>query len=227
MSRFILASLIAALPAVAAADFTPPKGCTAYMTVQGKQCQVTHYYICDQDPEGFQWRADLDQDGPYFLSQIDRETQWILSIDLAQGSQERLALGAVDPASFTELSENGVDTFDFTIIKDNGEETRVKGFDRLTGEELVINGITLLETANEVEAHGADGEFKWGAKGNEYISPAHRVFLSGSGTWRTPDGEIDIDDGPMEILLPGDKGFLSEKAKFGCNVIDASFGDTH
>ncbi len=224
MRKTVLLSLFGLLSGSALADFTPPEGCTAYMTVQQKSCVVTHYYTCDQDPEGHQWRADLNLDGPYFLSQIDYETQWVLSLDLSQGTRERLALGAPDPASFTELVETGLDSFDFKTITDAGEETQVVGYDRLTGREVIIDGVPLKESANEVTLTDAQtGELKWSAKGKEYISVKHRIFLSGISEWTTADGTSEFDSSPVEFAFPGDRGFLSDTPKYDCNTISASF----
>ena len=63
-----------------AAGFTPPEGCTGWMTVQSKSCRVSNYYKCSADAPGDQWRADFDQEGVYFLSQINAEAEWISSI---------------------------------------------------------------------------------------------------------------------------------------------------
>lgn len=222
---FLTAAVILAAAGPAMAEFPVPEGCTAYMTVQSRNCQVTHYYTCAADPAGHQWRADVGLEGAYYLSQIDKETQWVLSIDLVQGIRERLSVGAADPASFSELVETGIDSFDFSVINDQGEETRVVGFDRLTGNEVVIDGVSLLETQNQVTfSDAATGEEKWSAAGNEYISVEHRTFLSGSTTWTEPDGaENSTDDSPIEFAFPGDAGFLADKPKFDCSVVQARF----
>jgi len=221
-----LALILASLTATPAlADFPVPDGCSAYMTVQQRSCLVTHYYTCEGEPEGHQWRADVGVDGPFFLSQIDREAQWILSLDLGAGTRETLVPDPADPASFTELSTTGLDTFDFTIVADNGDETRVVGFDRLTGSEVIVDGVTLQEVENQVALTDAKtGDLKWSAVGQEYISLKHRLFMSGIGTYTTPDGdETSSDDRPIEFAFPGDAGFLADKPIYDCNVQDAAF----
>lgn len=224
MKRFaLLFASLSATPAMA--EFPVPDGCTAYMTVQQRSCLVTHYYTCAADPEGHQWRADVGLDGPFFLSQIDRETQWILSIDLDAKTREVLLPDPADPASFSDLAATGLDAFDFTIEANNGDKTRVVGFDRLTGQEVVIDGVPLLEAENQVTLTDVKtGDVKWSATGREYISLKHRLFLSGTGTYTLPDGdEVTSDDRPVEFDFPGDPGFLADKPKYDCNLLDAAF----
>ncbi len=221
-----LALILATFTATPAlAEFPVPDGCSAYMSVQQRSCLVTHYYTCDADPKGHQWRADVGVDGPFFLSQIDFETQWVLSLDLGAGTRETLVSNPADPASFTELSTTGLDTFDFTIVADNGDETRVVGFDRMTGKEVMIDGVALQEVENQVTLTDAKtGEMKWSAVGQEYISLEHRLFLSGIGTYTLPDGaESSSDDRPIEFSFPGDPGFLADGPIYDCNVQDAAF----
>ena len=49
----------------------------------------------------------------------------------------------VDPASFSELVAEGMDTWDFGLSKDDGTGSRASGYDRLTGQSVVIDGISL------------------------------------------------------------------------------------
>ncbi|MDZ4134106.1 MAG: hypothetical protein U1D06_00720, partial [Paracoccaceae bacterium] len=120
--------------------FAPPAGCTGWLTVQARQCRVSNYYTCAADTPGDQWRADFYQDGPFFLSRIDREGQWMESIDLFPTQRQSLVPDPEDPASFSALL-GGLDTFAFELTKDDGTQTRVKGYDRLTGQAVVIDGI--------------------------------------------------------------------------------------
>lgn len=204
-------------PSSAMAEFQLPNGCTAYLTVQSKACNVTHYYTCDSDPEGHQWRVDIDDRGPLFFSQIDRETRWITSVDLTSGVTDRLDEdGSNKHASFTELTRGNVNEFDFQTNADDGTTLRVKGFDRLTGKTVVIDDVPLLETESDVTATDGDGDLVWAAKGNELISLEHRVFYSGITEWRTDDGTVTIDSSPLEFINPGEPGFLAETPKYDC-----------
>ena len=50
--------------------------------MQSQGCYVANYYRCEADAPGDQWRVDFDQQGLFYMSKIDAETQWIESYDL-------------------------------------------------------------------------------------------------------------------------------------------------
>ncbi len=105
--------------------FTPPEGCTGWLTVQSRGCRVSNHYKCVGDAPGDQWRADFDQEGIFFVSRIDRETQWVESYDMFPTVRQTLDPNPADPASFSELLSAGVDTFDFGLTEDTGNQSRV------------------------------------------------------------------------------------------------------
>ena len=127
-----------------AGSFTPPAGCTGFLTVQARACRVSNYYTCTQDAAGDQWRADFDQEGIFFASRVDAEGQWVESLEMNPMVRQTLDPGAEDPASFTELL-GGLDSFAFTLSRDNGERSVVRGFDRLTGKTVIIDGVSLSD----------------------------------------------------------------------------------
>ena len=138
MRTALLPLMLLASPAFAG-SFTAPEGCTAHLTVQSRGCSVSIFYTCEKDAKGNQWRADFGFEGQFYLSMIDSETQWIESYDIdstgaAPPARESLDANPKDPASFSELVDNGLDTFDFNLTKDSGEQTHVVGFDKLTGK---------------------------------------------------------------------------------------------
>ena len=179
--------LMTTLPpaAQAASSFTPPQSCTTWMTVQARACRVSQYYKCTGDAPGDQWRADFDQDGMFFVSRIDAETQWIESYDLFPKVKQTLDPNPKDAASFTALL-GGIDTFAFNLSKDDGRHTRVRGFDKLTGKSVVIDGITLQQTEFEFEEHDADGNLLRRSKGNEYVNTEWRNFFAGPAAMSIP-----------------------------------------
>lgn len=83
--------LLLTTPALAG-SFTPPEGCTTFLTVQSRGCYVANYYRCEADTPGDQWRADFDQQGPFYLSRINSETQWVESYDPTRRCARRLIL---------------------------------------------------------------------------------------------------------------------------------------
>jgi len=212
-----------ALPAVAQQTFALPAGCTAYLTVQAAACTLSHHFACAGDPEGHQRRVDMDQGGMTYIGSIDAETQWIASFHTITGHSEELEPAPADRASLTELIETGVNTYDFMTLSDQIGPMRYVGEDRLTGETIQIDGVTLEQTSYEIRAIAADGSELWRASGNEYISREWRMFLAGAGSITTPDGSFESDDSPVEFIFPGEPGFLSASPKHGCGVVMSSY----
>lgn len=189
------------------------------MTVQSKACRVSHYYRCTADNPGDQWRVDLDQEGPFFYSRINSEAEWVESYDPAR---QVLDPSPVDPASFSELLASGIDTWDFTLSRDDGAVSRAAGYDRLTGQTVVIDGITLSQTEVEFTEYDALGNVTRRSRGNEYLHPDWRVFFAGPGETDLGDGQWrPIDGSPVEFAFPGEDGFLAAQPKFDCDALTA------
>jgi hypothetical protein len=216
--------VLVTLPAQAG-SFSPPDGCTTFMTVQSRQCRVSNHYKCTADTPGDQWRADFDQQGPFFLSRINAEAEWVESYDLGDTVVvQTLRPDAQDPASFTELLNGGVDTFDFGLARDNGEDTNVTGFDRLTGKTFTIDGVPLKETAFDFTEIAPDGTILRQSRGNEYISPDMRLFFSGPSQWNGGDGQfLPTDGSPMQFIFPGEPGFAATEPLFECDPLLTRF----
>ena len=218
----LILTVVLPLSAEAASTFTPPQGCTTWMTVQARACRVSQYYKCTGDAPGDQWRADFDQDGMFFVSRIDAETQWVESYDLFPKVKQTLDAGAADPASFSALL-GGIDTFDFTLSKDDGRHSHVTGFDKLTGTSVVIDGITLQQTEFEFEESDLEGNLLRRSRGNEYVNSEWRNFFAGPSQWDGGDGQyVPIDGSPVQFVFPGEKGFASTEPLFECDAILSS-----
>ncbi len=220
MRVWLLLTAFLALPLPAAAgNFNPPVGCTSWMTVQSRACRVSQYYKCTADAPGDQWRADFDQEGIFFVSRIDSETQWVESYDLFPTVRQTLDANPEDPASFSDLLSTGTDTFAFGLSKDSGEQSRVSGFDRLTGRSVTIDGIVLQETEFEFRETDTEGTLLRQSKGHEYIHPEWRNFFSGPSEWDGGDGYVPIDGSPVEFIFPGEPGFASTEPLFECDDV--------
>ncbi|MCF8484428.1 MAG: hypothetical protein K9G71_04385 [Rhodobacteraceae bacterium] len=219
-SVVLTAALMLPLPATAG-SFTPPEGCTTFMTVQSRQCRVSNHYKCAADPAGDQWRADFDQQGPFFLSRINSEAEWVESFDLGEVIvRQELLPGAADPASFSDLLASGLDSFDFGLTRDSGEQSLVRGFDRLTGRSFTIDGIPLRETEFDFTETDMGGTILRQSRGNEYISEDMRMFFSGPSQWNGGDGEFLPSDGsPVEFIFPGEPGFAATEPLFDCDPL--------
>jgi hypothetical protein len=222
-ARFALAlALLAALPA-GAKEFTPPAGCTAFMTVQARACRVSNYYRCAADAPGDQWRADFDQEGIFFVSRIDAEGQWVESFDLFPTVRQTLDPNPEDPASFSALIAEGADAFAFGLSKDTGEQSRVTGFDSLTGKSFTIDGIPLRETEFEFTEVDPDGNVLRKSRGREYVHPEWRLFFAGPSEWDGGDGEwLPYDGSPVQFVFPGEPGYLATEPLFECDAILSS-----
>ncbi len=206
-----------------AGSFTPPEGCTTFLTVQSRGCYVANYYRCEGDASGDQWRADYDQQGPFYLSRIDSETQWVESFESNPTVHQTLDPNPTDPASFSTLLETGTDTFDFALSKDNGEHSIVKGYDKLTGKSMMIDGITLEQTEFEYTETDDAGNVLRKSHGNEYIKRDWRNFFSGTSQWMQPDGTyLPLDGTPVQFILPGEKGFAATQPLFQCDAVMSS-----
>jgi hypothetical protein len=205
---------------VLAGTWTPPAGCEAFMTVQSKACRVSHYYTCQADAPGDQWRVDMDQEGEFFFSRINSEAEWVESFDPVR---QILDPSPADPASFSELVAAGVDTWDFTLSKDDGTGSRATGYDRLTGQTVVIDGITLSETEVEFTEYDRDGTVLRQSRGNEYMHAEWRLFFAGPGETDLGDGLWrPIDGSPVDFIFPGEEGFLATQPIYDCDALTAS-----
>lgn len=219
---FLLPLLLLSTPAFAG-SFKPPEGCTTYLTVQSRGCYVANYYTCEADTVGDKWRADFDQEGPFYLSRIDDETQWIESIELNPTVTQTLDPNPADAASFSNLLATGRDDFVFELSKDNGEHTKVKGYDKLTGKTVTIDGMALEETEYEYAETDDAGTVLRRARGNEYISRDLRMFFSGRSEWDGGDGNwLPLEGSPVNFAHPGEKGFEATQPLFDCDAVLSS-----
>ena len=222
MTRALLALLLTAAP-VTAGTFTPPEGCETFLTVQSKGCRVSNHYICAADPKGDQWRTDFDQEGPFFTSRINAEAEWVESFELNPPVRQTLDPNPADPASFSALVSTGRDDYIFGLSDDTGERTRVRGSDTLTGRTVVIDGISLQETAFDFTETDLSGNVLRRSRGNEYISAEWRLFFSGPSEWDPGDGTfVPLDGSPMQFIFPGEPGFASTQPLFDCDAVMSS-----
>ncbi len=220
--RLSLLLVLAALPVPAlAGTWSAPEGCEIFMTVQSKGCRVSNHYRCTADAQGDQWRADFDQEGLFFQSRINFETEWVESYEIDPPVVQRLA-DKEDPARFSELLSSGVDTFAFGLTRSDGADSRVRGFDRLTGRSVTIDGVVLEETEFDFEEQDLAGNVLRRARGNEYISRDMRLFFAGPGETDLGDGQwLPIDGSPVDFAFPGDKGFATTQPIYDCDALTA------
>ena len=218
-SIFLAASALAALKGNA---FTPPAGCTAFLTVQSRSCIVTHYWRCDGDPEGQKWSLTIDDTGPATLQRTDAEFRWLETYRLKDQLREILITPEEDPASLSELLETGADSTSFTqAILFSGQQignVRITGFDRLTGESIEIDGETLLRTEFAYSVSNSAGMGAYKVSGRQFVSPRYRIFFGGIETREDEYGKRTDDYSPVEFSYPGEEGFLANTPKYDCGA---------
>ncbi len=143
-----VAAIVLAPIAVQAGTFVPPKGCTAYLTVQMKSCEVSHHWTCEGDPPGNHWAMSIDGEGPSYLQYLDREFRWLQSYPQRTDVSRALITTEADANSLTDLLETHRDDFDFKqTVSRNGKQIAVEhvtGYDRLNGTRVTIDGEPLL-----------------------------------------------------------------------------------
>lgn len=216
MKCALILSLIAG-PALAD-GMSLPAGCTGIATVQAKDCTVTHYFRCDGDQDGWTRRVDLDEDGLSFTTQTDPEGRWIESVSAADGVVDTLGAER-DPGSISGLLAEGRDDWDFLVESSDGTRQRYIGYDRLTGDDVTIDGVTLKGTEFSMRVENARGETLWTSEGHEYIAPQWHVFVGGERTIEGGGESFTVNGRPEHIHLPGDPGFLARRPIYGCGLM--------
>lgn len=215
----ILSALTLAAPATAQQTFAAPEGCTGTLTVQQKGCVLVNVWSCEADNPGDQWLALIGQGGLFSVQKVDDEFQWIEAYKVT--GNEMLETPAPDPASLTELFANQIDTWDFTILTEDGPQRNV-GYDMLTGETTVIDGVTLMDTEYQGRTLDADGNEIDTGSGRQYVSADLRLFFFGE-SWdaATPDQVTDMS--PVEFIFPGEAGFFSDQPIYECNQTETGY----
>ena len=220
---FVAAFAIAPM-ASHAGTFTPPKGCTAYLTVQMKSCEVSHYWTCENEPEGNHWTVSIRENGPAYLQSLDHEFRWLQSF--AQGSSHisrALIEPEADANSLTGLLETGRDDFDFEQSVLQGDQLiaieHITGFDRLNGTRVTIDGELLLVTEFEITVQSSGGGDPVRTTGNQYVSEQFRLFFQGNETETSAGVTTRYDDTPVLFIEPGEAGFLADRPEYGCDAM--------
>ncbi|NCO86713.1 MAG: hypothetical protein GW886_08805 [Rhodobacterales bacterium] len=213
-----------AVPALAQQTFTPPQGCTGTLTVQGRACLVTHVWTCEGDAPGEQWLALSGEAGPFMVRRIDTEFQWLETYYADPPRVETMTQPAPNPGSITTLLAEGYDSFDFTVTFDDGSPAeRIVGHDKLTGEEVVIDGERLLRTEFAYDVIGPDGTVLQQREGRQYISPTQRLFHFGTDWDKATPADIS-DASPVQFIYPGEPGFFAASPKYDCGVVMSKQG---
>lgn len=206
--------------AVHADSFKAPSGCQLEMTVQLRQCTVANHYTCAANP-GERWIAYADGEGQFFTSRIDAETRWLQSISHDTGEVDLLDEGgSADHASFSALLATGRDDYDFVTESNSGQRIRYRGYDRLTGETVTVDGVPLERCEFDLSAYDAEGNLLSRRSGLQLVSRDMRLFFADTETFEAATGETATTSQPPVIFaFPGDEGFGALDPVLDCDVL--------
>ena len=204
-----------------AETFTPPAGCEVLVTVQLRQCTVANHYRCADDAPGARWISYADGSGIYFTSLIDAETRWMESYAHETGEVDLLdEAGSADHASFSALLTTGRDDYDFVTANNFGEVRRYRGFDRLTGEKVTIDGVPLERCEFDLSAFDGAGNFVSRRRGMQYVNREMRVFFGDTETFDNAQGDsVTTAQPPASFAFPGEDGFAAAEPIFDCDML--------
>ncbi|MFQ6551031.1 hypothetical protein AAD018_001630 [Aestuariibius insulae] len=215
--------LIGALVASSeAAAFSAPAGCEGKLTIQFRNCLMTNIWTCEADPDGEQWMALFNETGPSRLRKVDAEFQWLETHYFSPIRTERMVVPAEDPEDMTELFANGYDTYDFTIRDADGNGLRYVGYDKLTGEETVVDGEVLRNTEYAFDVMTENGIILEQMEGRQFVSEAHRIFLFGE-SWQRDAPDLVRNSSPVDFIYPGEPGFFPNRPIYDCGAMLSSW----
>lgn len=210
---------LCALSPARAANFTPPEGCKLEMTIQNRGCTVSQHYRCSADAPGDQRVTIFTPDGAVYQSRIDRETRWMESTNLVNGTQDMLEPKARDHASFSTLLETGRDDFDFWTRANDGQRLHHVGRDELPGEKVTIDGVPLEITRFELTTYSETGDVLIRRTGQQFISRTHGRFYGGIEQAEDWTGAVEqSNDSPVTFAFPGQPGFGATRPEYDCDL---------
>lgn len=218
LCALVMVACCAPVAAQASGLFEVPDGCEAFLTVQNRSCLVSHYWTCEGD-RGHRWRMDYGAEGARFISRIDGDAQWIESGDPLEARRTVTILPADDPGSVTELLETGVDSYDFVQRRPDGRVERVVGFDRITGDPVMIDGEALFPTEFSATFRDLNGQVLLEVSGEEYVSARFKRFFGGVSRSAVRGVVTESDRTPVEFIEAGERGFLSTQPQHDCDLV--------
>lgn len=216
MRSLLSFALLITLGSAANANDVIPSDCTQILTVQTRDCTVEQHFICPV-PQGDHRVLVHDASGGVFYAHNNAETQWLNSRSLPDGVQSTTIMPPRDPVSLSTLLADNYDSYSFEQRVGDVGVLRYVGYDRLTGESVEIDGVTLLRTEFLYrEINTQTDEVLLTREGQQFVSPTLRLYFGGIDQFSTPEGEFTADSTPVEFLFPDDPRFLSATPLHGC-----------
>ena len=150
--------------------FQPPAGCEAYLTVQSAPARSRTTSAATPTPRAGSAASTWTRAAsPTSAPSTARRSGWSRSTS-CPSTPRRWAPRPTRP-SFSELTSTGEDSFDFVTESPEIGQTRYTGEDRLTGETVTIDGVTLDRTEYEIVATTPDGTEAWRGRGARVHQP--------------------------------------------------------
>ena len=211
-----------AVAATPAAAFEAPGGCEPKLTIQSRNCLMTNIWTCDGDAPGEQWMALFDENGPRRVRKVDADFQWLETFRFDPIRTQKMDVPADDPGDLTELFTTMNDTYDFIVRDEQGVGLRYVGYDKLTGEETVIDGEVLKNTEYAFDVLDENGRVLDQREGRQFVSERHRIFTFGL-SWDRDTPDAIRDSSPVEFVYPGEPGFFPNRPIYECGALMSSY----
>jgi hypothetical protein len=157
-------------------------------------------------------RVTVYDDGPD-VTLLDAQGQWLETYS----SYDRVLWTLVEnpsPMGLGQLLAEGVDEYDFTQRSADGSVQHVRGTDRLTGTTTVIDGTPMRSMTFDTEVRDGSGALIQHYRGTNHVAADPAGYYGGpsedlvaQATW---------DSTPLDLVRPGEPGFLSVAAPASC-----------
>jgi hypothetical protein len=210
---FRSAILAVCLPLVAwAQDLSPPPGCDHLITIQSQSCTVRLVWSCLNHPDahlvdiysggGLQARLRVMHSGA-----VAETRSWSVPsvnemVDIA------------DPMDVPLAIATGSDSYAYGLQGDDGLRVNVIGTVKASGETVVIDGRT-LQVVEAFETLSVAGELPQNVRVQSTYDLGLALLITGVVT-NADTGEQLIDRTPVDFILPGEAGALTDKPLYGC-----------
>ncbi len=235
--NIIVGTCLAFFPTTAAQAvdeiFIAPDGCQTFLSLQSNGCQTYVFWRCAAAPAGEFWEATFAADGLASVVHYDREYQWLDAEYFWDQSREVLDNPGNDPISLRDLLDNGRDTFAFSLIRHEPDQSYVQyvaGHDELTGNEVTIDGVKLLESSAHVTITNEAGETEYESQNLQLLSREMGLLFFAKDSVTFEDGTTEeFDNTPVDFLYPGEPGFAEMTPLYQCELPpdgDSKEGDT-
>jgi hypothetical protein len=202
--------------------FQPPQGCTAFLTVQSAACTVSHHFTCEADPEGWQRRVDMDEEGIAYSGAIDARRSGSNPTTSSRATASSCARPR-RPRLLHRADHRGRDSFDFFTNSPEFGPHPLRGPGRLIGEDG--DHRRRHARAHRIPDHRLcpDGSEAGAARATN-IQPRLALLPVGDSSIVVGDSSRRPTTLPVEFIFPGETRLLSVNPKHGCGMMMSALG---